>query len=90
MGLALYRFLLRLGLPAVVLRQWLRHRGEAGRHADWREFFGYYSGRSIRSVVWLHAASPNAGRAAGPLARALRGQYPDHNVLVTSGTIAGR
>ena len=40
MGLALYRFLLRLGLPAVVLRQWLRHRGEAGRHADWREVFG--------------------------------------------------
>lgn len=88
MGLALYRFLLRLGLPAVALRQWLRHRGDAGRHADWRELFGYYSARSIRSIVWLHAASANSVPTAAQLARALRAQYPDHDVLVTSGTIA--
>jgi len=90
MSLALYRLLLRLGLPVAALRQWLRHRGAAGRHADWREFFGYYSGRSIGSIVWLHAASGNAAHAAAPLLRALRAQYPDHDILVTSGTIAGR
>ncbi|MGA7984159.1 MAG: glycosyltransferase N-terminal domain-containing protein [Burkholderiales bacterium] len=90
MGLALYRLLLRLGLPVAALRHWLRHRGEAGRNADWREFFGYYSDRTIRSIVWLHAASANAALAAAPLVRALRGQYPDHEILITSGTIAGR
>ncbi len=90
MGLALYRLLLRLGFPFVVLRQWWRHRGEPGRRLDWREFLGYYADHPIRSVVWLHAASPGAARAAGILAQALRARYPDHEILVTSSTIAGR
>ncbi|MGH8738750.1 MAG: 3-deoxy-D-manno-octulosonic acid transferase, partial [Burkholderiales bacterium] len=90
MSLVLYRLLLRLGLPVMAIRQWLHHRGETGRHADWREFFGYYSGRSIRSIVWLHAASANAALAAVPLTRVLRTRYPDHDILITSGTIPGR
>ncbi len=90
MALGLYTLLLRLGLPIVALRQWFRHRGEAGQHADWREILGYYSERSIRSVFWLHAASANSVLAAAPLARALRAQYPDHEILITSSTIAGR
>lgn len=90
MGLALYRLLLRLALPVMALRQWLRHRGDSGRHADWREFLGYYSSRPLRSVVWLHAASSNALRAAAPLARALQAEHPGCEILVTSSTIAGR
>jgi 3-deoxy-D-manno-octulosonic-acid transferase len=90
MGLVLYRLLLRLGLPVVALRHWWRHRGEAGQRADWREFFGYYFGRSIRRIIWLHAVSANAVPAAVTLARAVRTQYPDHHIMVTSGTIAGR
>jgi 3-deoxy-D-manno-octulosonic-acid transferase len=90
MGLRLYRLMQRLGLPFAALSQWWRHRGKAGRRADWREFLGYYSERSIRGVVWLHAASAGAARAAGLLAQALRAQYPDHDILVTSSTMPGR
>jgi 3-deoxy-D-manno-octulosonic-acid transferase len=90
MALTLYRLLLRLGLPFAVLRQWWRHRGEAGRHANWKEFFGRYSGRSLRSIVWLHSASVHSARATWVLARALHAQYPDHAILATSSTIAGR
>jgi len=90
MALGLYRLMQRLGLPFVALRQWWRHRGETGRRADWREFLGYYADRSIRSVVWLHAASPGAARTVALLARTLSAQYPDHDMLVTCGTTAGR
>ena len=90
MSLALYALLLRLALPFVALRQWWRHRGEVGRHADWREFFGRYSDRSLRGVIWLHAASTRGSRAVWVLARALGAQYPGHEILVTSGTSAGR
>jgi len=90
MALGLYTLLLRLGLPFVALRQWWRHRGEVGRHADWKEIFGRYSERSLRSVIWLHAASAGGARAAVPLIRALQKQYPDHDVLVTSSSVAGR
>ena len=86
MGLRLYTLLLRLGLPFAVLRQWWRHHGQAGRNADWRELFGRYAERSLRSVVWLHAASAGGTGAAVRLVRAFRQQYPDHDVLVTATT----
>jgi 3-deoxy-D-manno-octulosonic-acid transferase len=90
MALGLYTLMLRLGLPFVALRQWWQHHGEAGRRSDWREFFGRYGDRSLRSVIWLHAASPTSVRAAAPLARALRAEYPNHDVLVTSSTRTAR
>jgi 3-deoxy-D-manno-octulosonic-acid transferase len=90
MALGLYTLLLRLGLPFVALRRWWQHRGESGQHPDWGEFFGRYGNRSLRSVIWLHATSPAGVRAAAPLARALRAEYPDHDVLVTSTTRAAR
>lgn len=89
MTLGLYTLLQRLGLPFMALLQWWRHLGEAGRHADWTEFIGRYSKRSLRSVLWLHAASAHDARAAQSLIRALKEQYPDHDVLVTSSSIAG-
>lgn len=90
MALTLYRLLLRLGLPLVALRQWWRHRGKAGRNANWSEFFGRYADRSLGSVVWLHSASVHSARTTGVLARALHAQYPGHDILVTSSTTTGR
>jgi 3-deoxy-D-manno-octulosonic-acid transferase len=90
MALGPYTLLLRLGLPFILLWQWWCHRGDAGRYADWREFFGRYSKRSLRSLVWLHAASASDAYGAAALARALQTQYPDHDVLVTSSSSAAR
>jgi 3-deoxy-D-manno-octulosonic-acid transferase len=90
MTLGLYTLLLRLGLPFVALKQWWRHRGEVGRRADWREFFGRYSEPTLRSTIWLHSASANDAGAAALLARALQKEFPDHDLLVTSGTPTGR
>jgi 3-deoxy-D-manno-octulosonic-acid transferase len=90
MALTLYRLLQRLGLPFFALRQWWRHRETAGRRAAWREFFGRYGGRSLGSVIWLHAASQEDARATARLAEALRTEYPNHDILVTSSTCAGR
>lgn len=90
MALKLYRLLLALGLPFVALRQWWRHRGIAGRRAAWGELFGRYGDRSLSSVIWLHAASPEDARAAALLAEALRAGRPGYDILVTSSTYAGR
>jgi 3-deoxy-D-manno-octulosonic-acid transferase len=90
MALGTYTLLLRLGLPFVALRQWWRHRGKNGLDSDWREIFGRYSKRSLRSVVWLHAASAGGVCSAAPLAQALQRQYPDHDVLVTFSTSSAR
>ena len=90
MALGSYKLLLRLGLPFVALWQWWRHRGEIGRHANWKEFFGRYSERSLRSIVWLHSASAVDARAAASLAHALQKEFPEHDVLVTSSTPEGR
>lgn len=90
MSLGLYTLLQRLGLPFVALWQWWRHRGEVGRYANWRESFGHYSDRSLRSILWLHSASAGDARAVASLARALQKEYPDHDVLATSCTPEGR
>lgn len=90
MALTLYRLLLRLGLPFVVLRQWWHHREKAGRRTAWREFFGHYGDRSLSSVIWLHAASQEGARATALLAEALRTARPGCDILVTSSTYAGR
>ena len=90
MTLGLYTLLMQLGLPFVALRQWWRHRGEVGLHANWREFFGRYSERTLRSSIWLHSASEYDAGAAALLARALQKEFPDHDLLVTSSTPTGR
>ena len=90
MALKLYTLLLRLGLPFVALRQWWRHRGAPGRTADWREHFGRYLNPPTRAIIWLHAAAVSDARATAALARALRIEYPDHYILVTSDSTVGR
>jgi len=90
MSLALYRLLLRLGLPFAALRRWWRLRGGQDRKTDWRELFGRYSSRSLSDVVWLHVPSAASAIPACALARALRAEYPGCGILLTASTIAGR
>jgi len=88
-ALAAYTFALRLLLPAILLRYWLRGRKEPGYRVAMRERLGY--GPQVEpGSLWLHAVSLGETRAATALVEALRARRPDLRLLLTHGTATGR
>ncbi len=87
---ALYTVVLRLALPLILARLWLRGRREPGYREAVGERFGVYRGERPEKLVWVHAVSVGEARAAAPLVRGLIARLPDHRVLVTCTTAAGR
>jgi 3-deoxy-D-manno-octulosonic-acid transferase len=86
----LYTIVLRLALPFILLRLWWRGRREPGYRDHVEERFGIYSSAATGKTLWVHAVSVGEARAAAPLVRALKGLLPDHTVLMTCTTAAGR
>jgi 3-deoxy-D-manno-octulosonic-acid transferase len=86
----LYTIALRLALPFILLRLWWRGRREPGYRDHVPERFGIHSGERPAKALWVHAVSVGEARAAAPLVRALRELYPDHALLMTCTTAAGR
>jgi 3-deoxy-D-manno-octulosonic-acid transferase len=86
----LYTIALRLALPLILLRLWWRGRREPGYRDNLQERFGIHSGEKPAKTLWVHAVSVGEARAAAPLVRALRASYPDHALLMTCTTAAGR
>ena len=87
---ALYTVVLRLALPFLVLRLWWRGRREPGYRESMSERFGLYQTDRPERVLWVHAVSVGEARAAEPLVRALTSALPDHRLLITCTTAAGR
>ncbi len=87
---ALYTAFLRLVLPLFLLRLWWRGRREPGYRESIAERFGEYSVETKPKMVWLHAVSVGEARAAAPLVRALQELLPDHGLILTCTTAAGR
>jgi 3-deoxy-D-manno-octulosonic-acid transferase len=86
----LYTTLLRLALPLVLARLWWRGRREPGYREAVGERFGFYPSAAKAKLIWIHAVSVGEVRAAAPLVRALQEALPDHGVLMTCTTAAGR
>ena len=86
----LYTVALRLALPLILLRLWWRGRREPGYREHVQERFGIYSSGKMDKAVWVHAVSVGEARAAAPLVRALKELLPDHTVVMTCTTAAGR
>ena len=81
-------------LPFAVLRLWWRGIREPGYRQHIGERFGHYGahapGIDESPVIWIHAVSVGETRAAQPLVAALRREYPDHRIVLTAMTAAGR
>ena len=86
----LYTLLLRLALPLILLRLWWRGRREPGYRKAVPERLGIYSIQPPEKLLWIHAVSVGEARAAEPLVRALQKMLPDHGMLMTCTTAAGR
>jgi len=88
---SVYTLLLHLAMPYAVVRLWWRGRREPGYRRHIGERFGRYADApQSGSLLWLHAVSVGEVRGAVPLVRALRSAYPQHAVLLTCTTAAGR
>ncbi len=87
----LYSVLITLALPLIALRLCWRARRQPEYLQHIGERFGRYRGEANTSpLIWLHAVSVGETRAAEPLLRALRVQYPQHRILLTHMTPTGR
>jgi len=82
--------MLRLALPLILLRLWWRGQREPGYRQGVTERLGIYATEKPEKLVWIHAVSVGEARAAAPLARALQAEFPDHAMLLTCTTAAGR
>jgi 3-deoxy-D-manno-octulosonic-acid transferase len=86
----LYTIALRLALPILLLRLWWRGRREPGYREHVQERFGIYTVEKPEKALWMHAVSVGEVRAAAPLVRELHRLLPDHAVVMTCTTAAGR
>jgi 3-deoxy-D-manno-octulosonic-acid transferase len=89
LALRAYSFALRLLLPVILLRYWLRGNKEPGYRVAMRERLGY--GDAIEpGSLWIHAVSLGETRASSALIEALRLRRPEMRLLLTHGTATGR
>ena len=72
---------LRLAWRARKQPEYLHHVGER---------FGFYSEKSTKPIIWLHAVSVGETRAAAPLIKLFQQRLPDHQILLTHMTPTGR
>jgi 3-deoxy-D-manno-octulosonic-acid transferase len=77
-------------VPLILVRLWWRGRREPGYRQAIGERFGRYAAAAPAKLIWLHAVSVGEARAAAPLVQGLRAALPDHTVLLTCTTAAGR
>jgi 3-deoxy-D-manno-octulosonic-acid transferase len=85
----LYTFSAYLALPIICLV--MLYRGLRGNRSYWRDFsqrFGY-GPKPAGPSIWVHAVSFGEVQAAAALVYALRKQYPETPLLVTTGTPTG-
>ena len=86
----LYSLALWLLFPYIFFRLVLRSRRQPEYLQHIGERFGFYSLRSSKPVIWLHAVSVGETRATQSLVNRLNTSFPDFQILLTHTTPTGR
>lgn len=90
-GLILYRLILWLLWPIVLVRLWYRGLSEPVYRLNRLERFGIYGvPPAAQPTLWVHAVSLGETRAAAALISLLLQRYPGHGLLLTGMTATGR
>lgn len=87
---ALYSLLLFLAVPLILVRLLWRGIRQRGYWQNIAERWGRFSGDGHSGCIWVHAVSVGEMRAAQPLIKRLRTDYPDRQILVSCMTATGR
>lgn len=85
----LYTLLMYLATPLIVLRLLTRGMRYGNYHQRWPERFGVFKAPDLRGSIWVHAVSVGEVNAAEPLIKALREDYPNAPLVVTTVTPTG-
>lgn len=86
----LYSATIYLATPIILYRLCMRGMRQRGYLHRWAERFGYFKAPPFRGdSIWVHAVSVGELNAAIPLIFALRDQYPDMPLVVTTVTPTG-
>ncbi|TPG04326.1 3-deoxy-D-manno-octulosonic acid transferase [Rhodanobacter glycinis] len=85
----LYTLAMFLVTPLLVLR--LLARGVRSRpyHRRWPERFGFFDAPGFSGSLWVHAVSVGEVNAAEPMIKALRRDYPNAPLVITTVTPTG-
>lgn len=85
----LYTFVMYLATPLIVLRLLLRGMRYGNYHRRWPERFGLFAKPAFGGSLWVHAVSVGEVNAAEPLIKALKRDYPNAPLVVTTVTPTG-
>lgn len=85
----LYTLLMYLATPLIVMRLLTRGMRYGNYHQRWPERFGIFRAPDLRGSIWVHAVSVGEVNAAEPLIKALREDYPNAPLVVTTVTPTG-
>lgn len=85
----LYTLAMYLATPLIVLRLLTRGVRYGNYHRRWPERFGVFRAPDLRGSIWVHAVSVGEVNAAEPLVKALREDYPNAPLVVTTVTPTG-
>lgn len=85
----LYTLAMFLVTPLLVLRLLARGVRSHPYRRRWRERFGFFEAPGFSGSLWVHAVSVGEVNAAEPLIKALRSDYPDAPIVVTTVTPTG-
>jgi 3-deoxy-D-manno-octulosonic-acid transferase len=85
----LYTLLMYLATPLIVIRLLTRGMRYGNYHQRWPERFGIFKSPDLRGSIWVHAVSVGEVNAAEPLIKALREDYPNAPLVVTTVTPTG-
>lgn len=85
----IYTLLFYCSLPFIFLRLWIKGNKTPGYRLRWKERLGFIPNLPARSSLWIHAVSLGEMIAAKPLIQALRAQYPDKTLVITTTTVTG-
>lgn len=86
----LYTLAMYLVTPLIVLRLALRGFRSRPYYWRWAERFGFFKAPpELRDSLWVHAVSVGEVNAAEPLIKALKRNYPDAPLVVTTVTPTG-
>ncbi|PCJ31442.1 MAG: 3-deoxy-D-manno-octulosonic acid transferase [Gammaproteobacteria bacterium] len=86
----LYTLILTLALPLLILKLIWRGFRAPAYWRRWPERFGASpSLKSDKPLIWIHAVSVGEVEACRPLVSALKQEYPNHKILITTMTPTG-
>ena len=86
----LYTLAMYLAMPLIVLRLLTRGMRYGNYHRRWPERFGVFNAPAwLGGCLWVHAVSVGEVNAAEPLIKALRRDYPNAPLVVTTVTPTG-